>query len=144
MWYIIFEVLCYKVMVIDNKLLDELTEKAKANPRHRMHYDMRDSEDEMSMRMLNAIEPETVIPIHRHAETSEDVIVLRGEAVEVLYDSEGHEVEQYHLMAGSDCIACHVPIGQFHTCKSLRSGTVIFEFKSGKYDPETTEDFLKK
>jgi cupin fold WbuC family metalloprotein len=69
-------------MKIDQKLLDELTAKAKVNPRHRMHYDLRDSEEEMSMRMLNAIEPETVIPIHRHADTSEDVIVLRGEAVE--------------------------------------------------------------
>lgn len=129
-------------MKIDNKLLDELTEKAKANPRHRMHYDLRDSEEDGSMRMLNALEPETVIPIHRHAETSEDVIVLRGEAVEVLYDTEGREVERYHLLAGSECVACHVPKGVYHTCKSLRSGTVIFEFKNGKYDPDRTEEIL--
>lgn len=130
-------------MKIDQKLLDELTAKAKANPRHRMHYDLRDSEEEMSMRMLNAIEPETVIPIHRHADTSEDVIVLRGEAVEVLYDSQGHEVERYHMVAGSECVACHVPKGMYHTCKSLVSGTVIFEFKTGKYDPVSTEDLLE-
>lgn len=129
-------------MKIENKLLDELTEKAKANPRHRMHYDLRDSEEDGSMRMLNAIELETVIPIHRHAETSEDVIVLRGEAVEVLYDTEGREVERYHLLAGSECVACHVPKGVYHTCKSLRSGTVIFEFKNGKYDPDRTEEIL--
>ena len=129
-------------MKIDKKLLDELTEKAKANPRHRMHYDLRDSEEDGSMRMLNAIEPETVIPIHRHADTSEDVIVLRGEAMEVLCDSSGVEVERYHLVAGSDSMACHVPKGVFHTCKSLRSGTVIFEFKNGKYDPEGTEELL--
>lgn len=129
-------------MKIDNELLDKLTERAKINPRRRMHYDLRDSEEEMSMRMLNAIEPETVIPIHRHAETSEDVIVLRGEAMEVLYDCQGQEVERYHLLAGSECVACHVPKGQFHTCKSLKSGTVIFEFKTGKYDPATTEDIL--
>lgn len=131
-------------MEIDKELLDELTEKAKANPRHRMHYDLRDSEEEGSMRMLNAIEPETVIPVHRHAETSEDVIVLRGEAMEVLYDSDGHEVERYHLVAGSECLACHVPKGMYHTCKSMKSGTVIFEFKTGKYDPEGTEEFLEK
>ena len=131
-------------MILGKRLLDELTEQAKANPRHRMHYDMRDSEEEMSMRMLNAIEPETVIPVHRHQETSEDVIVLRGEAMEIFYDTDGREVERYHLVAGSECVACHVPLGQFHTCKSLRSGTVIFEFKTGKYDPEETEDFLKK
>lgn len=131
-------------MKIDKELLDELTERAKSSPRLRMHYDLRDSEEEMSMRMLNAIEPETVIPVHRHAETSEDVIVLRGEAVEVLYDSDGCEVERYHLVAGSESVACHVPKGMYHTCKSLKSGTVIFEFKTGKYDPEGTEEFLEK
>ena len=131
-------------MKIDKELLDELTEEAKGNPRHRMHYDLRDSDEDGSMRMLNAIEPETVIPVHRHAETSEDVIVLRGEAVEVLYDSQGREVERYHMVAGGDCVACHVPKGMFHTCKSLRSGTVIFEFKNGKYDPNGTEEFLRK
>lgn len=131
-------------MKIDRDLLDELTGQAKANPRHRMHYDLRDSEEEGSMRMLNAIELETVIPIHRHAETSEDVIVLRGEAMEVLYDSLGVEVARYHMVAGSECVACHIPKGMYHTCKSLRSGTVIFEFKTGKYDPEGTEEFLER
>lgn len=96
------------------------------------------------MRMLNAIEPGTVIPVHRHRETSEDVIVLRGEAVEVLYDSAGREVERWHLVAGSECVACHVPKGQFHTCKSLRSGTVIVEFKNGRYDPVGTEELLER
>lgn len=131
-------------MVIEKTLLDELTEKAKRNVRLRMHFDLRDSEEDGSMRMLNAIEPETVIPIHRHSDTSEDVIVLRGAAVEVLFDSQGHELTRYHLVAGSECVACHVPIGMYHTCKSLRSGTVIFEFKNGKYDPEGTEEFLEK
>lgn len=131
-------------MIIDKRLLDELTERAKGCDRHRMHYDLRDSEEELSMRMLNAIEPETVIPIHRHRETSEDVIVLRGEAVEVLYDSSGAEVERWHLVAGGESVACHVPKGQYHTCKSLKSGTVILEFKTGKYDPEGTEEILRK
>ncbi len=131
-------------MEIDKRLLDQLTERAKASPRHRMHYDLRDSEEEMSMRMLNAIEPETIIPIHRHVGTSEDVIVLRGEAVEVFYNELGKEISRHHLMAGSECVACHVPKGQYHTCKSLCSGTVIFEFKTGRYNPETTEDLLVK
>ena len=129
-------------MKIDKDLLDELTAKAKANPRHRMHYDLRDSEEEMSMRMLNAIEPETVVPVHRHADTSEDVIMLRGEADEVLYDSQGREVERYHMVAGSECMACHVPKGHYHTCKSLKSGTVIIEFKTGRCDSESTEEML--
>ena len=74
---------------IDNTFLDELTLQAKSSDRKRMHYDLRDSEDEVSMRMLNAIEQETVIPIHRHTMTSEEVVVLRGRAEEVLYDDQG-------------------------------------------------------
>lgn len=127
-------------MLLDKALLDELTEKAKASVRLRMHYDLRDSVEDGSMRMLNALEPGTVIPMHRHRETSEDVICIRGEVEEVLYDSNGSEVERYRLVAGD---ACHVPMGQYHTCQSLMSGSVIFEFKNGKYDPATTEDILK-
>jgi len=130
-------------MVIDKVFLDRLTEEAKASPRKRMHYDLRDDENDLSMRMLNAMEPETVIPIHRHNATTEEIVVLRGEVEEILYDDQGNEVEHYHLKAGGDAMACRVPIGQYHTCRSLKSGTVIIEFKRGMYDPATTEDFLK-
>ncbi len=130
-------------MVIDKAFLDRLTEEAKASPRKRMHYDLRDDENDLSMRMLNAMEPETVIPIHRHNETTEEIVVLRGEVEEILYDDQGNEQERYFLKAGGDAMACRVPIGQYHTCRSLKSGTVIIEFKRGMYDPATTEDFLK-
>ena len=130
-------------MVIDKVFLDRLTEKAKASPRKRMHYDLRDDENDLSMRMLNAMEPETVIPIHRHNETTEEIVVLRGEVEEILYDDQGNEQEHYYLKAGGDAMACRVPIGQYHTCRSLKSGTVIIEFKRGMYDPSTTEDFLQ-
>lgn len=130
-------------MVIDKVFLDRLTEEAKASPRKRMHYDLRDDENDLSMRMLNAMEPETVIPIHRHNETTEEIVVLRGEVEEILYDDQGNEQEHYCLKAGGDAMACRVPIGQYHTCRSLKSGTVIIEFKRGMYDPVTTEDFLQ-
>ena len=133
-------------MVIDKKLLDELSEKARHSERLRMNYDLRDSSEDGSMRMLNAIEPGTVIPVHRHRETSEDVVVLRGRAEEVLYDDLGNEESRILLTPGgvepSSFPAVHVPLGQYHTCKSLESGTVIIEFKNGKYDPRTTEDVL--
>ena len=131
-------------MKFDNTFLDALTKKAKASPRLRMHYDLRDTTEDPCMRMLNALEPETVVPIHRHSETSEDVICIRGCVEEVLYDAEGKEVERYRLEPGTECMACHVPKNQYHTCISLESGSVIVEFKNGKYDPVRTEIFLEK
>ena len=133
-----------KNMIIDKNLLDQLTAKAKENPRLRMNYDLRDSVDDESQRMLNAIEPGTVIPVHRHVGTSEDVVVLRGKAEELFFDELGNETGRWLLVPGSDTPAIHVPRGQYHTCRSLESGTVIIEFKNTKYDPETTEDFLHK
>lgn len=129
-------------MVIDKGLLDKLTAQAKPSPRLRMNYDLRDSKEDESQRMLNAIEPGTIIPIHRHTGTSEDVVILRGKAEEVFYDENGNETGRWLLVPGSDTPAIHVPIGQYHTCQSLESGTVIIEFKNTKYYPETTEDFL--
>ncbi len=129
-------------MIIDKQLMNELTERAKTSLRLRMNYDLRDSADDESQRMLNAIEPGTVIPIHRHTKTSEDVIVLRGRAEEVFFDDKGDETGRWLLVPGSDTPAIHVPMGQYHTCQSLESGTVIMEFKNTKYDPIATEDFL--
>ena len=126
-------------MVIDKQLLDELTEKAKKNPRLRINYDLRDSAEDETQRMLNAIEPGTVIPVHRHSMTSEDVAILRGRAEFILYDDEGREVSRCLLSPGGDVPAVHVPIGQYHTCRSLESGTVIMEFKNTKYDPQGME-----
>lgn len=134
-------------MKIDKELLDQLTAQAQATTRLRQNYDLRDSKDDESQRMLNAIEPRTVIPIHRHTMTSEDVIIIRGRAEEVFYNNEGNETGRWLLvpagMEPNSIPAIHVPIGQYHTCQSLESGTVIVEFKNTKYDPLTTEDFLK-
>lgn len=135
-------------MIIDKKRLDQLTSKAQESPRLRMHYDLRDSSEDESQRMLNALEPETVIPIHRHTMTSEDVVILRGRAVEVMYDDQGNEVSRILLTPGGvekgSAPAVHVPMGQYHTCVSLESGTVIIEFKNTKYDPISTEDVLER
>ena len=130
-------------MLIDKKLLDSLTEKAKASPRLRVNYDLRDTIDDESQRMLNAIEPGTVIPVHRHSMTSEEVIVLRGKAQEVFFDDKGNETGSWLLIPGGDTPAIKVPVGQYHTCRSLETGTVIIEFKNTKYDPKETEEFLK-
>jgi cupin fold WbuC family metalloprotein len=134
-------------MVIDKKLLDELSEKARKSERLRMNFDLRDTSEDGSMRMLNALEPDTVIPIHRHTMTSEDVVVLRGKAEEIIYDDLGNVIERCIMTPGGiepgSVSAVHVPMGQYHTCKSMESGTVIIEFKNTKYNPRTTEDILE-
>ena len=130
-------------MLLDKKLFDELTEKAKASPRLRVNFDLRDTPEDQSQRMLNAIEPGTVIPVHRHTMTSEEVIVLRGKAQEVFFDDQGREIDSWVMVSGGEIPAIHVPMGQYHTCRSLESGTIIIEFKNTKYDPTGTEEFFR-
>lgn len=127
---------------LDFELFDQVLEQAEASPRHRMHYDLRDSVEEESQRMLNVLEPDTVIPIHRHNETSEIVAVLRGKVKEILYDDKGVETDSCVMEYGSDCPAVVVPQAVYHTAVCLEPGSVILEIKAKKYDPETTEDFL--
>lgn len=107
-----------------------------------MHYDLRDSSAEETQRMLNVLERDTVIPIHRHNDTSEIVAVLRGKVKEIIYDKNGIEIESCMLEYGGECSAVVVPIGVYHTAVCLESGSVILEVKTGKYDPVMTEDFL--
>ena len=128
---------------IDDDLLDSLTEQAKASPRLRMNYDLRNSSEDTSQRMLNAIEPGSLVPIHRHRKTSETVVVLRGRVVEEFYD----ELERicsatYEVSPCGPVCALNIPAGQWHTIRSLESGTVILEVKDGAYDPIGPEDVL--
>ena len=129
-------------MNIDKILLDSLTIKAKASPRLRMNMDLRDSAEDSSQRMLNALEPGTVLPIHRHRKTTETVAILRGRAVQYLYDDEGNETDAVLLEAGGEVPAMQVEMGQWHRLEALESGTVIVEFKNGAYEPIGPEDIL--
>ena len=130
-------------MKITQALLDELTSKAKASPRLRMNLDLRNSSEDNSQRMLNAIEPGSPLPIHRHQQTSETVVCLRGRRVEEFYDElERRCVEAIELSPGGPCMALSIPAGQWHTVRSLESGTVILEMKDGKYEPISDADIL--
>jgi cupin fold WbuC family metalloprotein len=129
-------------MNIDKILLDSLTIQAKASPRLRMNMDLRDSAEDQSQRMLNALEPGTVLPIHRHRKTSETVAILRGRAVQYLYDDEGNETDAVLLEAGGEVPAMQVEMGQWHRLEALESGTVIVEFKNGAYEPIGQEDMF--
>lgn len=137
-------------MNFDRNVLDELTQRAKESPRLRMNLDLRNSPEDGSQRMLNAIEPGSVVPIHRHRTTSEVVVMLRGRAVQYLYDEQGRETDAVLLAAGAldaDGVPGAVPgmtiaKGQWHKLVSLESGTVIFEAKDGAYLPIGAEDIL--
>ena len=130
-------------MVIDNLLLDKLTAQAKESPRLRMNLDLRNSDGDSSQRMLNAIEPGSVVPIHRHRKTSETVVVLRGRVEEEYYSSEGECVASYDLAAGGPICALNIPAGQWHTLRALDPGTVILEMKDGPYELIQECDILK-
>ena len=131
-------------MKITQALLDELTEKAKENPRLRMNYDLRNSDADQSQRMLNAIEPGSPMPIHRHQSTSETIVILRGRLVEEYYDEKERVcTEVTELSPNGPVVAISIPAGQWHSLKSMESGTVILECKDGAYEPFSEEDIVK-
>lgn len=131
-------------MNINRELLDELTAKAKASERLRMNYDLRTSSDDTSQRMLNALEPGTIVPIHRHCTTAETVIIVRGSVKEFLYDENGNLAQEVLMEVGGDCPVLQIPAGQWHTIEALESGTVIFEAKDGAFAPLSEADIFKK
>jgi len=127
---------------ITQALMDSLTEQAKASPRLRMNMDLRNSPSDGSQRMLNALEPGTPLPIHRHMKSSETVVCLRGHLREVFYNDAGEVMEVIDLAPGSDCVALNIPLGQWHSVEVLESGTIIMETKDGAYEPLGEEDIL--
>ena len=131
-------------MKITQAILDDLTAKAKESPRLRMNLDLRNSAEDQSQRMLNAIEPESVVPIHRHQKSSETVVCLRGRMVEEYYDElERICTEAIELTPNGPVVALNIPAGQWHTLRSLESGSVILEVKDGKFEPLSDVDILK-
>ena len=130
-------------MNITQALLESLTEQAKKSPRLRMNYDLRNSAEDKSQRMLNAIEPGSPLPIHRHQKTSETVVCLRGRLVWEYYDElERICTERIELSPNGPIVALNVPKGQWHTVKALESGSVIMEVKDGPYEPQSPADVL--
>ena len=130
-------------MKITQQILDQLTEQAKASPRLRMNMDLRNSAEDQSQRMLNAIEPGSPLPIHRHRFSSETVVCLRGRLVWEFYDElERICTEAIELSPNGPVVALNIPAGQWHTVRALESGSCILECKNGKYEPTGPEDIL--
>jgi cupin fold WbuC family metalloprotein len=130
-------------MLIDDKLLDGIRVLAKGSPRLRMNYDLRNSEADGSQRMLNALEMGTVIPIHRHHDTSETQILLRGVIDVLIYDDEGSEVKRIRLDHKKGAYGVQVGKNEWHSLEVIEPA-VIFEAKDGWYNPNADKDFLKK
>lgn len=128
-------------MVVDKKILEELTEKAKESPRLRCNLDMRNSAEDQSQRMLNALEPGTIMPIHRHKRSSETCICIRGHFEEYFYDEKGNLTDTIDMVPGGTIL--NIEKGQWHSLNCLESGTILFEAKDGPYHPLEEDDIWK-
>ncbi len=129
-------------MIVNTELLESISEKAKENPRLRQSFDLRNSESDYSQRMLNALEPGTVMPIHRHRNSSETMIVVKGSLKEYFYDDQGNVIGEWVCAPNTDCIGINIPAGQWHNLVCLESGTVLFESKDGPWSPLADEGIL--
>lgn len=128
-------------MFFDNSFFEDLSKKAKESPRLRVNFDLRNSPEDGSQRMLNALEPGTVLPIHRHRKSSEIMVVIKGSVKEIFYNESGEMTSTWILKSGENSII-EIPVGQWHSLECLESGTIIYESKDGKYEPTSSEDIL--
>ena len=130
-------------VVITQAILDDLTRRAKNSPRLRMNLDLRNSEEDCSQRMLNAIEPGSPECIHRHQHTSETVVCIRGRVVEEFYDElERICTDSIVMTPNGPNVAVNIPAGQWHSIRAVESGSVVLAVKDGKYEPLTDADVL--
>lgn len=127
-------------MEINKDFLGKLFEQAVENPRLRQSYDLRTSSDDNSQRILNALLPGTAVPIHRHPNSNENVLLLCGKLVEVIYDESGKEKERIHLDPTIGNYGCVIPPGAWHTVEVLEP-SVIYEAKDGKYGEDGSDTF---
>lgn len=150
-------------MFFNTEFLDNLTAQAKGNPRLRQACDLRTTPDDNSQRMLNALEPGTIMPIHRHRNTSETMVMVRGALIERFYSltpdpspsfdklrtgsGEGKMIpvltQEIEMRAGGECPVVQIEAGQWHSLEVLESGTIIFEAKDGRYEQLGDEDIMK-
>ena len=125
-------------MTIDDGLIKQLLTQAASNPRLRMNCDLRDSPDDGSQRMLNALMPGTQVPIHRHPSSSESVVVICGSVVEIYYDDNGQEIERIALNPALGSYGCQIPKGVWHSVE-VSEPSVIIEIKEGRYGADGSE-----
>ena len=130
-------------MIIDENLLDEVSEQAKSSTRLRMNYNFHQSLDEKSHRFLNAVEPGTEVPIHRHPTKDETFVILRGKVKVSTYDDEGIVIENIVLCPEEGKYGVDIPKGIWHKVESLETGSVFFECKEGPFVPHEIDGILE-
>lgn len=131
------------MITIDHLLLDRVSEQAKESPRLRMNYNFHQSLDEKCHRMLNAIEPGTVIPVHRHPDKDESFVVIRGKVRSTTYNDDGSILESVVLCQKDGLFGVDIPKGVWHKLESLESGSVVFECKEGPFVPHEVDGILE-
>lgn len=131
-------------MVITEHIRDELSAQAKSSSRVRIHYDLRNTPEDNSQRMLNALEPGTVMPIHCHLASSETVVLLRGRICWHFYEGAGHETESVMLDANGDVRCINVEKARWHSLECMESGSVLLECKDGAYKPLEPDEIMEK
>ena len=129
-------------MKLDKELLDSITQKAKENPRLRMNHNLHDSLDSKVQRLFNALEPGTVLPIHRHQNTDETYILIRGKIEVIFHDDDKNVIDRFIMCQEEGNFGVHIPKGTWHTIEIMESGSVIFEVKEGPYQPISENDIL--
>ena len=129
-------------MIIDTVLLDKVSAQAKESPRLRMNYNFHQSLDEKCHRFLNAVEPGTVVPIHKHPTKDESFVILRGKVRVTTHNDDGSIIEDVVLRQESGNYGVDIPKNVWHKLESLESGSVIFECKEGPFVPHEVEGIL--
>lgn len=122
--------------------LDELSREAKAVSRLRKNLNFHQRDESLCNRLLNAVEPDSYIPPHRHLDQEKDetMILLRGRLGVIFFDEKGNIAQTAVLSPGGAAVGVNIPHGEFHTVVSLESGTVFFESKAGPYRALTVEE----
>ncbi len=130
------------MQIIDDKVLNALSENAKQSPRLRMNLNLHDSLEDKVQRPLNALEPGTILPIHRHLRTDETYLLIRGHLKVLIYNNLKVLIDEVELRNTEGKYGVSIPAGTWHTVEVLESGTVILEIKEGPYAPLSSEDIL--
>ena len=129
--------------VIDNDLIDSVVAQAKESPRLRMNYNFHESLDDKCHRLLNALEPGTVVPVHRHPTKDESFVILRGKIRVNTYNDAGEVTESVVLSPADGKYGVDIGKNVWHGVECLESGSVIFEVKEGPFVPHDKDGILE-